>query len=111
MFLNIFFKKNYEYCVIGGAVAIDLAARVEYSQKIWCVIVENTFTSIPDMATVLMSSELLKYVPLFLYKNKVTLLKQEYIYKLNKSFNFFFTTVYVQLEDGQNAGSHIISFR
>lgn len=55
----------------GGAVAIDLAARVEYSQKIWCVIVENTFTSIPDMATVLMSSELIKYVPLFLYKNKV----------------------------------------
>lgn len=64
----------------GGAVAIDLATRVEYAQKIWCVIVENTFTSIPDMATVLMSSELLKYVPLFLYKNKVILIK-----KINKS--------------------------
>ncbi|XP_050521369.1 protein ABHD13 [Daktulosphaira vitifoliae] len=55
---------------LGGAVAIDLAARIEYSQKIWCVIVENTFTSIPDMATVLMSSDVLKYVPLCLYKNK-----------------------------------------
>jgi hypothetical protein len=73
-YLNtIFVKKkfNNEHYFIGGAVAIDLAARIEYSQKIWCVIVENTFTSIPDMATVLMSFELFKYVPLFLYKNKV----------------------------------------
>ncbi|CAH1708202.1 protein ABHD13 [Aphis gossypii] len=55
---------------LGGAVAIDLAARLEYAQKIWCVIVENTFTCIPDMAIELMSSKFLKYIPLFLYKNK-----------------------------------------
>lgn len=74
----------YKNCLKGGAVAIDLAARVEYSRKIWCVIVENTFTSIPDMAIVLMSSDLLKYVPLFLYKNKVTVRKiiNLLIYKL-----------------------------
>ncbi|PSN33489.1 hypothetical protein C0J52_15394 [Blattella germanica] len=34
----------------GGAVAIDVAARPEYASKIWCLILENTFTSIPDMA-------------------------------------------------------------
>lgn len=72
-------KFNHEYYFIGGAVAIDLAARIEYSQKIWCIIVENTFTSIPDMATVLMSFKLLKYVPLFLYKNKVFEWKHNYL--------------------------------
>lgn len=70
---------NHGYYFIGGAVAIDLAARLEYTQKIWCVIVENTFTCIPDMAIELMSSELLKYIPLFLYKNKVILVKYKKI--------------------------------
>lgn len=70
-FYELLSKHLTNFFTEGGAVAIDLAARLEYSQKIWCVIVENTFTSIPDMATVLMSSEILKYVPLCLYKNKV----------------------------------------
>lgn len=55
---------------LGGAVAIDLASRTEYSDKIWCLIVENTFTSIPDMAKVLTGFKIWKYVPLFCYKNK-----------------------------------------
>lgn len=55
---------------LGGAVAIDLAADPEYSQRTMCVITENTFTSIPDMAIELIH-ESLKYVPLFCYKNKV----------------------------------------
>ncbi|KAK0180672.1 hypothetical protein PV327_003031 [Microctonus hyperodae] len=38
---------------LGGAVAIDLATRYDNKVKIWCLILENTFTSIPDMASFL----------------------------------------------------------
>ncbi|XP_023014030.2 abhydrolase domain containing 13-like protein Bem46 [Leptinotarsa decemlineata] len=55
---------------LGGAVAIDLATRKEYAGKIWCLIVENTFTSIPHMAKVLLGWRILQYFPLFFYKNK-----------------------------------------
>ncbi|KAK9738540.1 Serine aminopeptidase, S33 [Popillia japonica] len=55
---------------LGGAVAIDLASRAEYAEKIWCLVVENTFTSIPDMAKVLLQWRLLNYLPLICYKNK-----------------------------------------
>ncbi|CAH1119738.1 unnamed protein product [Phaedon cochleariae] len=55
---------------LGGAVAIDLATREEYAGKIWCLMVENTFTSIPDMAKVLLGWRILQYFPLFFYKNK-----------------------------------------
>lgn len=55
---------------LGGAVAIDLATKQENSQRIWCLIVENTFTSIPDMAALFVGSKFLQYLPLFLYKNR-----------------------------------------
>lgn len=55
---------------LGGAVAIDVAADTVYSQKIMCAIVENTFTSIPEMAVELVHPSV-KYVPHLLYKNKV----------------------------------------
>ncbi|ENN70983.1 protein ABHD13 isoform X2 [Dendroctonus ponderosae] len=55
---------------LGGAVAIDLAVREFYSHKIWCLIVENTFTSVPDMAKVLLGWKILQYLPIFFYKNK-----------------------------------------
>lgn len=55
---------------LGGAVAIDLAVDSEYSQKIMCLIVENTFTGIPEMAVELLH-DWLKYLPICCYKNKV----------------------------------------
>lgn len=55
---------------LGGAVAIDLAIRENYTNKIWCLVVENTFTSIPDMARVILGWSILKYFPIFFYKNK-----------------------------------------
>ncbi|KAG7211503.1 hypothetical protein KM043_010772 [Ampulex compressa] len=55
---------------LGGAVAIDLATRETSAQKIWCLILENTFTSIPDMAALFVQSTFLRYLPLFIYKNK-----------------------------------------
>ncbi|XP_014486502.1 PREDICTED: alpha/beta hydrolase domain-containing protein 13 [Dinoponera quadriceps] len=55
---------------LGGAVAIDLATKEENSRRIWCLILENTFTSIPDMAALFVGSKILQYLPLFIYKNK-----------------------------------------
>ncbi|XP_051163491.1 protein ABHD13 [Leptopilina boulardi] len=54
---------------LGGAVAIDLASKPEYAQRIWFLILENTFTSIPDMSTILIGPKL-RYLPLTFYKNK-----------------------------------------
>ncbi|CAD6208496.1 GSCOCG00010496001-RA-CDS [Cotesia congregata] len=56
---------------LGGAVAIDLAANYN-KQRIWCLILENTFTSIPEMASVLIGYKIIKYLPLICYKNKFT---------------------------------------
>ncbi|XP_071577671.1 protein ABHD13-like [Temnothorax nylanderi] len=53
---------------LGGAVAIDLASKEENSQRISCLILENTFTSIPDIAALFV--KFLHYLPLFVYKNK-----------------------------------------
>jgi abhydrolase domain-containing protein 13 len=55
---------------VGGAVAIDVAADAVYGSKVLAIIVENTFTSIPDMAVELVSPSV-KYLPRICYKNKV----------------------------------------
>ena len=34
---------------LGGAVAIDLASRCDYRDRLLALVVENTFTSIPDL--------------------------------------------------------------
>jgi hypothetical protein len=62
-------------CFPGGAVAVDVAARPEYGSRIWCLILENTFTSIPDMAKVLIGWRVLQYLPLCFYKNKVRIVQ------------------------------------
>lgn len=64
--------------VSGGAVAIDLAIREDFTNKIWCLVVENTFTSIPDMAKVLLGWRMLQYFPLVFYKNKVIFFRPIY---------------------------------
>lgn len=55
---------------LGGAVAIDLAAHKDYKNKIWALIVENTFTSIPEMARIILRWKCLNWMPLFIHKNK-----------------------------------------
>jgi fermentation-respiration switch protein FrsA (DUF1100 family) len=74
-FLSLRHDVNHKEIIVfgrslGGAVAIDIAAQPEYASRIWCVIVENTFTSIPDMAKVLIGWRVLHYLPLCFYKNK-----------------------------------------
>lgn len=53
-------------------MAIDLASRLEYKNKVWVLIVENTFTSIPDMAKILLKWRCLNWLPMFCHKNKVS---------------------------------------
>ncbi|XP_045784436.1 protein ABHD13 [Maniola jurtina] len=55
---------------LGGAVAIDLASRPQYRERVWALIVENTFTSIPDMARVILKWRCLDWLPMFCHKNK-----------------------------------------
>lgn len=56
----------------GGAVAVDCVSRTEVSSRVAGVVLENTFTSIPDMAKVLFSSvKLLAKLPQWCHKNKV----------------------------------------
>jgi len=78
-------------CFSGGAVAIDVAAQPEYASRIWCLIIENTFTSIPDMAKVLIGWRVLQYLPLCFYKNKVHIMlsKTFYVYLQLKLYIFF----------------------
>lgn len=60
----------------GGAVAVDCVSRAEVSSRVAGVVLENTFTSIPDMATVLFSSiTFLAHLPNWCHKNKVGLQK------------------------------------
>uniref|UniRef100_A0A182Q4R6 Serine aminopeptidase S33 domain-containing protein n=1 Tax=Anopheles farauti TaxID=69004 RepID=A0A182Q4R6_9DIPT len=54
---------------LGGAVTIDLAADAVYGSKLMGVIVENTFTSIPDMAVELIHPAV-RYLPMLLYRNQ-----------------------------------------
>lgn len=51
-------------------MAIDLASRVENSSRIRCLIVENTFTSIPDVAKVLFNFKFVRCLPRWFYKNQ-----------------------------------------
>lgn len=70
--VNIFFFT----LKIGGAIAIEIATRINIYTRIWCLIIENTFTSIPDMAAVLIKLKALQYLPIFFYKNKVYIILQ-----------------------------------
>ena len=61
--------KNY-FCFLGGAVAIDLASRLENNSRIRCLMVENTFTSIPEVAKSLFQVKFVRCMPKWMYKNQ-----------------------------------------
>jgi abhydrolase domain-containing protein 13 len=71
---------------VGGAVAIDVAADAVYGSKVLAIIVENTFTSIPDMAVELVSPSV-KYLPRICYKNKVWSTQLALIFHINRCFH------------------------
>lgn len=57
---------------LGGAIAIEIASNPRNRSKIRGLIVENTFTSIPDMGKHLFKMELIKWIPLCIVKNQYT---------------------------------------
>ncbi|XP_038216408.1 protein ABHD13 [Zerene cesonia] len=61
---------------LGGAIAIDLASRLENRNKVWAMVVENTFTSIPDMAKIYLKWKCLLWLPQICHKNKYWSLKK-----------------------------------
>ena len=54
---------------LGGAVAFNVASLDQYTDFLFAVIVENTFTSIPEIAKYLF--KYLRGLPEWCYKNKV----------------------------------------
>ncbi|XP_072037872.1 protein ABHD13-like [Amphiura filiformis] len=55
---------------LGGAVAVHIAAHRHNRDKLAGLILENTFTSIPDMGSVLFNLDFVRWMPLCLIKNK-----------------------------------------
>lgn len=55
---------------LGGAVAIDLTSHSECAANIMLLVVENTFTTIPDIAKILFSWRIIHYLPTWCYKNQ-----------------------------------------
>lgn len=71
---------------LGGAVALYLASHIKYSRKVAATIVENTFTSIPALAKVIIPYKAIKYVPRFFYKNVFA--SEDRIAKINSPILF-----------------------
>lgn len=55
---------------LGGAVAIHLASQSYYAKFIAGVIVENTFTSLPDIGRNIFNIAFIKYIPEFCFKSQ-----------------------------------------
>ncbi|XP_052765686.1 protein ABHD13-like isoform X2 [Mya arenaria] len=55
---------------LGGAVSIQLASDPRYSPDIAGLILENTFTSLPDVAQSLININILDFLPTFCHKNQ-----------------------------------------
>jgi len=55
---------------LGGAVAVDLATRTANKDSIAALMLENTFTSIPDIARILFPFKLIQCLPVWFYKNQ-----------------------------------------
>jgi len=56
---------------LGGAVALQVCSESYYASRVAAVIVENTFTSILNMARALFDFRVLHYLPECFCKNKV----------------------------------------
>ena len=56
---------------LGGAVALRVCSESYYAARVAAVIVENTFTSISDLARAMFDLRILHYLPEWCYKNKV----------------------------------------
>lgn len=58
---------------LGGAVAIDLVSRPKFGKHVFMLVVENTFTSIPDIARQMFNFKLVQWLPDWAFKNQVNI--------------------------------------
>ncbi len=63
-------------------MAIDLAARCDFRDRVAALIIENTFTSIPAVAKELFQFAILRWIPHFFFKNRVYILMNYLIIKI-----------------------------
>ena len=49
---------------------MDLCSRPENRDRVACLILENTFTSIPDVARVLFNFKIVRFIPNWMFKNQ-----------------------------------------
>lgn len=56
---------------LGGAVATWLATRPQFARRIFCVIIENSFTSLPKIAKKIFNFGFLQRMPNASFKNQV----------------------------------------
>lgn len=61
---------------LGGAVAIDLVSRPKFGKHVFILIVENTFTSIPDIAKQMFNFKIIHWLPDWAFKNQFLSLKK-----------------------------------
>ncbi|CAG2121351.1 unnamed protein product, partial [Medioppia subpectinata] len=55
---------------LGGAVAVELGRHARNSANIAAIIIENTFTSLPDIARTIFNCRLIRAIPNWFYKNQ-----------------------------------------
>lgn len=56
---------------LGGGVATHLASQPYYARSIFALILENTFTSLPDIGKNIFNLKIIQYLPKWAFKNKV----------------------------------------
>ncbi|XP_054724914.1 protein ABHD13-like [Uloborus diversus] len=61
---------------LGGAVAIDLVSRPKFGKHVFILMVENTFTSIPDIARQMFNFKIIKWLPDWAFKNQFLSLRK-----------------------------------
>ena len=59
---------------LGGAVAVNLAFQPFYARHIAVLMLENTFTSLPDIGRTIFDFPILQYLPDILFKAKVSMI-------------------------------------
>ncbi|XP_064605385.1 protein ABHD13-like [Liolophura sinensis] len=55
---------------LGGGVATHLAAQPYYARFIFALVLENTFTSLPDIGKNIFNVKIIQYLPRWAFKNK-----------------------------------------
>ena len=70
---------NLGFRSLGGAVATQLASQPWCAKQAMCLVLENTFTSLPDIGRHIFDIRPIHYIPNCAYKNRVCLMVSSYL--------------------------------